>query len=323
MSDERPSLPADLRRKILLEAGHRCAIPTCQQPLVEVHHIVPWKSCREHTYDNLIALCPNCHRRAERGEIDRRSLLEYKNRLAKLFGPALKVPTVFETRSRVYINSTTMPMSTSTYSAVNDNPSYDVQIDYPQFSDKALREVNQLIVNLIESQAKLLLDAALSPDRYVSFPFSMMGSFVVVHYTPSLLSLRFTFSSYSGGAHGGTNTEVVNYCSERGAVLPLNGLFASPEVGIANLSAYCISALLSEDHRTRNRSNVERGAGPDASNFEMFNLSTEGILLTFDEYQVGCYAEGRSEVLVPYAVMRPFLSDYMESLITRYGGTEV
>jgi HNH endonuclease len=74
----RPPIPADIRRRVLVEAGHRCAIPTCRYIEVDVHHVVPWAQCQSHEYDNLIALCPNCHRRADRGEIDRKSLRLYK-----------------------------------------------------------------------------------------------------------------------------------------------------------------------------------------------------------------------------------------------------
>ncbi len=76
--DSRPPIPADIRRRVLVEAGHRCAIPTCRYIEVDVHHIVPWSQCKAHEYDNLIALCPNCHRMAERREIDRKSLRLYK-----------------------------------------------------------------------------------------------------------------------------------------------------------------------------------------------------------------------------------------------------
>jgi hypothetical protein len=74
----RAPIPAELRRRVLVEAGHRCAIPSCRYIEVDIHHIVPWAQCQTHEYDNLIALCPNCHRRADRGEIDRKSLLLYK-----------------------------------------------------------------------------------------------------------------------------------------------------------------------------------------------------------------------------------------------------
>ncbi|HEY49450.1 MAG TPA: HNH endonuclease [Dehalococcoidia bacterium] len=78
---ERPPIPAELKRRVLVEAGHRCAIPTCRHIDVEVHHIVPWEQCKEHAYENLIALCPNCHSRADKGEIDRKSLRIYKANL--------------------------------------------------------------------------------------------------------------------------------------------------------------------------------------------------------------------------------------------------
>ena len=80
-SDTRPAIPAEIRRQVLVEAGHRCAIPTCRHIEVDVHHIIPWTTCQEHEYENLIALCPNCHRRADRGDIDRKSLRLYKANL--------------------------------------------------------------------------------------------------------------------------------------------------------------------------------------------------------------------------------------------------
>jgi 5-methylcytosine-specific restriction endonuclease McrA len=83
--ERRPKIPAELRRRILVEAGHRCAIPTCRHIEVDVHHIIPWEKVRKHSYANLIALCPNCHRRATSGEIDRKSLLMYKGKRGQVF----------------------------------------------------------------------------------------------------------------------------------------------------------------------------------------------------------------------------------------------
>lgn len=81
-NENRPEIPTELRRLVLLEAGHRCAIPTCQQTEIDIHHIVPWERCKSHEFNNLIALCPICHRRAHKGEIDRKSLLAYKRNLS-------------------------------------------------------------------------------------------------------------------------------------------------------------------------------------------------------------------------------------------------
>ena len=83
--NDRPQIDSELKRKILVEAGHRCAIPTCRSMNVDIHHIIPWEKCKKHEYINLIALCPNCHRIAEKGEIDRKSLRLYKNNLRLLY----------------------------------------------------------------------------------------------------------------------------------------------------------------------------------------------------------------------------------------------
>ena len=75
---KRPPIPADLERLVLIECGHRCAIHTCRQVPVEIAHVTPWSRCRTHEFANLIALCPTCHTRYDRGQIDRKSMLAYK-----------------------------------------------------------------------------------------------------------------------------------------------------------------------------------------------------------------------------------------------------
>lgn len=81
MPEDRLAIPAPLKRRVLVEAGHRCAIPTCRHIEIEIHHIVPYSQCQIHEYENLIALCPNCHRRADAGHIDRPALRLYKANL--------------------------------------------------------------------------------------------------------------------------------------------------------------------------------------------------------------------------------------------------
>jgi HNH endonuclease len=67
---------------VLVEAGHRCAIPTCRHPTTEIAHIVPRKPDGSNdVFENLIALCPNDHARYDRGEIDRQSMVMYKRNL--------------------------------------------------------------------------------------------------------------------------------------------------------------------------------------------------------------------------------------------------
>ncbi len=82
---DRESIPADVKRAVLVEAGHRCAIPTCRATTIEIAHIVPWATSHDNSFENLIALCPNCHTRFDqKKDIDRISVKMYKHNLGIL-----------------------------------------------------------------------------------------------------------------------------------------------------------------------------------------------------------------------------------------------
>jgi len=75
-----------MKRRVLMEAGHRCAIPTCRTVPVELAHIEPYPEVRGHSFENLIALCPTCHTRYDSGDIDRLSMKGYKANLGLVSG---------------------------------------------------------------------------------------------------------------------------------------------------------------------------------------------------------------------------------------------
>jgi len=74
---DRPSIPAEVAREILLESGHRCAVCGTPCPL-EQAHIIPWHKSREHKAEDLICLCANCHERADSEKWGEKMLREYK-----------------------------------------------------------------------------------------------------------------------------------------------------------------------------------------------------------------------------------------------------
>lgn len=77
----RPHIPADIRRLVLVEAGHGCALKICgETTYVELHHID--ENRENNDPGNLIALCDMHHKMAHDGKIDRKSLRSYKERLS-------------------------------------------------------------------------------------------------------------------------------------------------------------------------------------------------------------------------------------------------
>ncbi len=82
LKDSGRNIPACIKRQVLIEAGHSCAIPTCQYPATQFAHIIPFERAREHRVDNIIALCPNHHDQYDNKKtIDRKSIKIYKQKL--------------------------------------------------------------------------------------------------------------------------------------------------------------------------------------------------------------------------------------------------
>src|ERR1700722_11504202 len=83
------TLPREMRQKVVDEAGSVCACAATRHldsftgtgATLEVHHIEPFRLVHEHRFENLVALCPNCHRRADRGEITSWVLTQLKQTL--------------------------------------------------------------------------------------------------------------------------------------------------------------------------------------------------------------------------------------------------
>jgi len=57
-------IPEDVSRIVLTRAGHKCS--ACGEPCpLERAHIIPFAKTRDHSAENLVCLCANCHDRAD------------------------------------------------------------------------------------------------------------------------------------------------------------------------------------------------------------------------------------------------------------------
>lgn len=76
---ERKKLPLKTVTIVLTEAGYRCAVPTCREILaLDMHHIWEVSEGGGDDPENLIALCPTCHRLYHRGDISAESIYAWK-----------------------------------------------------------------------------------------------------------------------------------------------------------------------------------------------------------------------------------------------------
>ena len=89
---KRSAIAIAIRREVLLEARHQCAV--CCTPIPLKHaHIDPWSASQDHSVANLIALCANCHTRADKEKWGEKYLKRYKQNPCALAANAAPVVT--------------------------------------------------------------------------------------------------------------------------------------------------------------------------------------------------------------------------------------
>ncbi len=73
--------PIVVRRELLVECGHQCAICNSDAPL-RFHHILDWANLRHHDPKHMLAICGSCHDKIGAGQIDTKSQKIHKAKLA-------------------------------------------------------------------------------------------------------------------------------------------------------------------------------------------------------------------------------------------------
>jgi hypothetical protein len=122
----------------------------------------------------------------------------------------------------------------------------------------------------------------------------------------NLVSLKFQIMIYiQGAAHPGTHMRTVTYDLEAGDDVTLAELFLPGSDYLERIANYCIAQLSARGIGTESSS---KGAKPILENYGNWNVTANGLLITFDEYQVAAYALGPQEVIVPYSDLQTVIN---------------
>jgi hypothetical protein len=114
----------------------------------------------------------------------------------------------------------------------------------------------------------------------------------------NILSLKFDIQTYfTGAAHPGDTSQTVTFDLDQGRDILLEDLFVPDADFLAAVSRYCIDQLNTRDIGFQG---FELGATADPGNYRNWNLTRDGLMITFDEYQVAPYAAGPQTVVIPY-----------------------
>lgn len=311
---DRLAIPAGVRRAVLVEAGHKCAIPRCGHTEIDVHHIVPWELCKKHDYDNLIALCPNCHRRAHKDEIDRKSLREYKALLVATFPSSDSsgfVAPIIEMKR--FLSETDLSV-----------PGFRFSFEFPDFNEPAARIVSKNIEawgnELLLLFRQLQADYQVQPENPSPAPNWLRGKYEIVRRDTRVISVRYAIEQYySGAVHRSKETRVQNFLIGPFQPLTLEELLAVGD-SLQALAVTIRAALLAREDSGRDREWVISGTKPEAANFAHFNIGEYGFEFIFPEYQIDCYAAGEQRLFLAFdQLMGIFKPDILNALAQHDG----
>lgn len=183
----------------------------------------------------------------------------------------------------------------------SQSPDYSVKARYPYLVGSAspyLASFNQGVEDLVFAEIGQFAQVVGASGERTGL---LQIDFLPTQLSPQFVSVQLKVTTYlQGAAHLNTTTRAINYDLQAGRPLALADLFQPGSSYLQALSDACLQEL-----RTRQITLWEDGAAPREENFQVWNLTPEGLLVTFDEYRVADYNAGAQIVLIPYETLQP------------------
>lgn len=198
---------------------------------------------------------------------------------------------------------------------------YTIEIRYPQIRGELLNDAekhfNRLILSIVGPLSRdFKKNFTLSESRAFKTFHPKSAAYLTTHYsiTPffskslhtEILSIRFDVEGNKPGmAHPYHKTITVNSDLGHDRTLVLADLFKPHSNYLPQIADYSMRALQAEKLPA---DMITVGAAPTLDNYKNWNLSLDGLLITFDEAQVAPRYFGAQSVLIPWEVLKNILN---------------
>jgi len=219
------------------------------------------------------------------------------------FAPPTETVTVTPPSLKLTLNS--LP-----YDETNDAPPYTITAQIPQLAgsnDPRVLAFNQTIGALVQGDVSSfksgLTDLPNPPQIGIS---TFDQRYTVIYQGGDVWSIKFDINVYvDGAAHPGDFTHTLNYDFAHSKVVSMADLFRADSNYLEFISKYCSTELTT---REIGFDPTTIGAEPTPENYRNWNITTEGLLVTFERGQVAAYAAPAQVVTIPYGELTSIIN---------------
>lgn len=224
--------------------------------------------------------------------------------------PTVTPSAIPPTITPVVLISQQVTLISQPFNETNQTPPFTITSQTPQLTgsdDPRVTAFNQRLNKLVTKEVDTFRQSFLQNTA----PIVTNGSFLEVSYQlvsqiADIWSLKLDFSFYSdGAAHPGLYSITLNYDLGQGRELALSDLFLANSNYLEVISNYCITELSKQPFFD---GPFSEGAQPTLENYRNWNITPDGLMITFDEYRVAPYAAGPQKVIMPYRELQAIIN---------------
>lgn len=185
--------------------------------------------------------------------------------------------------------------------------SYEADIDYPVFEKEPLlnAQVSDIVQKNLEAFNSEFFSAE-APAYPQAFEFDIDSS--SVYEDTNHISFLLTVYQFTGGAHGSTTLIPITYSKQTKKLLSLEeAVQPARKDWLATLSTEACKQLNAQVKKQKFSSDedwINKGTEPTKENFAIFKLEKNSVRIIFSQYQVGPYASGMPEIVVPRSLFK-------------------
>lgn len=185
--------------------------------------------------------------------------------------------------------------------------SYEADIDYPVFEKEPLlnAQVSDIVQKNLEAFNSEFFSAE-APAYPQAFEFDIDSS--SVYEDTNHISFLLTVYQFTGGAHGSTTLIPITYSKQTKKLLSLEeAVQPTRKDWLTTLSTEARKQLNAQVQKQKFSSDedwINKGTEPTKENFAIFKLEKNSVRIIFSQYQVGPYASGMPEIVVPRSLFK-------------------